>query len=385
MPRTAVDTSVAVARLLRDRRKTLGLTLREVEKRTSSAGRLIPFSTLAKIEQGRLDPGIKRLHLLLRLYNLPIQMAGDLLDLEELSDHRPATDDLGSLYHEGLEAWKKGDTRKGLAHLLALREQVSDGDEARALRQDALHAFAVVSSSLGKYRLALQIVEDLLLEPADDKLRVRTLLQAARTWNAIGSPDAALAFLGRAEERADLDDHQTLAWIHHGRAGSHDALGMTEDARESVDRALREYRNARDTYGEARVYGMLVRVLLTAGDHAGALKAADDGIRLAESHGHGRVRLLRMVDRGRILLATGHTDEAVEVLNECLARTITAGEHAAQFYAHYHLWKAHTGLGDEERAELERNAACYYVRYVDESSGETREVRQILDRAEVSR
>lgn len=385
MPRSAVDTSMAIARLLRNRREKLGLTLRDVEQQTSGAGRLIPFSTLAKIEQGKLDPGIKRLHLLLKLYNLPIQMAGDLLDLEELADVRPKGRNLESLYKEGLEAWRKGETRKGLAYLFTLRELVPDDEASRHLRHKALHAFAVLVSSLGKYRLALRIVEDLLVEDLDQDLRVQVMLQAARVWNAIGSPDAALAFLGRAESYTPPEDHTIRAWIHHGRAGAYDSLGIVAEARVEVDRAIEEYRKAEDLYGEIRAYGMLVRVLRSARDYSGALKAAETGTRLAEERGHARTRILRMIDKGQVLLDLEETEAGIEALNESLAAAISGGEHGAQFYCHYYLWKARTATGDEERAALDLRSACYYVRYVDESTKETIEIGKFLDRKEEAR
>ena len=66
-------------------------------------------------------------------------------------------------------------------------------------------------------------------------------------------------------------------------------------------------------------------------------------------------------------------------------RRTSAGEHGAQFYAHYYLWRVYVVLGDEERADLEKNAACYYVRYLDEATAQTKEIREFLDPLEVSR
>src|SRR5258705_11960987 len=105
MPAKAIALSRSVGDLLRHRRRHLGYTLREVERLTSAQGNLIPFSTLARIEQGRLDPGLKRLHALLKLYGLPIQAAGDLLDMEAVAGTVAATGDFASLQDRGTEAW----------------------------------------------------------------------------------------------------------------------------------------------------------------------------------------------------------------------------------------------------------------------------------------
>ena len=89
MPSKPLEASPAMARLLRERRRELGLTLRDVQKLTQEGGKPIPHSTLARIESGRLDPGVRRLQQLLRLYRLPAQAAGDLLDLEAMAGAVP--------------------------------------------------------------------------------------------------------------------------------------------------------------------------------------------------------------------------------------------------------------------------------------------------------
>jgi transcriptional regulator with XRE-family HTH domain len=83
MGSAALKPSVAVGRLLRQRRKEMKLTLREVSERMADRGDRIPTSTLVRIEQGKLDPGVRRLHLLLRLYDLPPHLIADLVERVE--------------------------------------------------------------------------------------------------------------------------------------------------------------------------------------------------------------------------------------------------------------------------------------------------------------
>ena len=109
MPAKAIALSPSVGGLLRERRQRLGYTLRDVERLTSARGGLIPFSTLARIEQGRLDPGLKRLHALLQLYGLPIQAAGDLLDLEAIAASVTVKGDFAALRARGARSWRAGD------------------------------------------------------------------------------------------------------------------------------------------------------------------------------------------------------------------------------------------------------------------------------------
>ncbi len=71
MGTVAVRTSPSVSRLLRRKREELGLSLRAVEQKLAEQGERFPASTLSRIEQGKLDPGVRRLHQLLRLYKIP--------------------------------------------------------------------------------------------------------------------------------------------------------------------------------------------------------------------------------------------------------------------------------------------------------------------------
>ena len=105
MPRAAISSSPSIAGLLRDRRKELGLSLRDVELRTQEMGQVIPFTTLSKVEQGTVDPGVRRLHQLLRLYDLSPHLTHDLLDLEGFAAEFPegaSGRSLESLKEEGL-------------------------------------------------------------------------------------------------------------------------------------------------------------------------------------------------------------------------------------------------------------------------------------------
>src|SRR5882762_2668040 len=156
MPAKAIALSPSVGELLRDRRQRLGYTLREVERLTSARGNLIPFSTLARIEQGRLDPGLKRLHALLQLYGLPIQAAGDLLDMEAIAGRVSVEGDLSSLRERGVKAWQNGDLPTALACYLAVRRRANDPSVDRSVRHESILSFAVMAAKLGKDHIARQ-------------------------------------------------------------------------------------------------------------------------------------------------------------------------------------------------------------------------------------
>lgn len=76
---SVVQPPPGLGELLRLTRRKLGLTLREVCKRLAERGEQLPPSTLSRIEQGKLDPSVRRLFLLLELYDVPAFVASELV------------------------------------------------------------------------------------------------------------------------------------------------------------------------------------------------------------------------------------------------------------------------------------------------------------------
>jgi len=374
--RRGIEPSAAVAALLQRRRAELGLTLRQVEARAQALGEPIPFTVIARVEKGQVDPGFRRVNILLRIYEIPLQVAGDLADLEIFGADAPAEAPLD--YEDAIRSWKTGDLRTAIAHLLALKRRAED-DPARDLeRQKVLLAFAITAGSLGKYRLSRQIVDEILLEPPDPSLLVSALTQAAVCWHRLGSGEVALALLARAEGHVGKDDHKRRAWVHHSRAATLASMGRFDEARAELDRALAAYRAGNDPYGESRAYGVLVRLLADRGDLAAALEAARRAQQHARAHDHARLLNMRRVDEGRVLLALGQTESAVAALNGALSAALAMQDGESQFHAHYQLWKAYGLLQDQARADLELRASQYYVRFLDETTPEAVEVRATL-------
>lgn len=377
MPRLALRPSSAMADLLRRRRIQLGLTLREVQEQTGQTGKAIPFTTLAKVEQGRVDPGVMRLHQLLRLYNVPVQMAAELLDLEQWSDEHVRQLEPDVLASEGLTHWKKGDLKKALGYLYSVRESSSENGKARLERQKTLLSFAVAAGALGKYHLSRQIADDLLVEPPDASLLVPVLLQLGVCWLRLGSQEAALAFLERAERHVRPKDLQHRAWILHQKAATlaaTDELGMAE---EELTKAIQTYRKAGDAQGENRALGVRIKLLRKQARHTEALKAATAARTHAQTHGFDRLMVLRQLDEGRAHVDLGQPTTGIPMLREALAAAISQKDQMAEFRAHHALWKAYQAAGDTERADLELKAALYFVRFVDESTEEVAEIRAV--------
>jgi tetratricopeptide (TPR) repeat protein len=371
--------SASLAQCLRKRRRDLGLTLRQVEARTEKSGELVPFSTLAKIEQARIDPGTRRLALLMRLYGLPFQLAGDLIELEDLAGDWPAQTDPDLLYRKGVESWKRGDIRDGLAHLFSLRASSTDESD-RPARQRALLSFAVAVGSLGKHRLSRQITEDLLLEQPERSLLVPVLVQASTAWRGLGALEPALAYIERAEAHLRPDDHRGRGWVLHGKSKILLRAGQLEEAEAEARRAISAYARAGESYGECAGDGVLIRVQQARCDFRRMLRVTRDAREKAEERGHEALAHLYRVSEAEAAIALGDRDEGLQLLRAALAGAVATGSQEVEFYAHYHLWKLHEATGDDERATVERDASRYFVRFVEEPSQEAEEVRALPEK-----
>jgi tetratricopeptide (TPR) repeat protein len=363
---------------LRRRRGELRLTLQQVSDRMADKGERIPPSTLARVEQGKLDPGVRRLHLLLRLYDLPPHLVSDLVELEARAVEPPVADDLETLYRQGVEHWKRGDLGEGLAHLMAVREHVPTDEASRLLRQKATVAFAITAASLGKQKLAKQLADDLLLEPPDPSILTKVLVLAAVVWSSLGSQEAALAFIGQATVRLDPDDPQEAAWVLHQQAKILLDMRREKDADKVLQKALGHYRKLEDSYGEARALILRTRVLEALGKNEEALACIRRVIDSAKAHDHAKLAVSGSLELGRLLIRTGKPQDGLEAVNKGLSGAVLHEDKNAQFFAHYYLWKAHQALGDRERGRFELEAARYFVRFTDEASPEAKELRSLV-------
>ena len=171
------------------------------------------------------------------------------------------------------DAWRCGDVGGALAHALAIRDHPGDDLRSRTLKQGALICFATYARNLGKYRLARQIVEDLLVQPLPRTALTDTLVLAASIWLGLGSPEAALALVERAAKRMDPGDPLRVAYVEHQWAKLLLRSGEPEEAARHLDRAIALYEEVGDRYNELRALDLRTQVLealqrALAGDHA---------------------------------------------------------------------------------------------------------------------
>ncbi len=378
MPTAALLPSAAVGRLLRGRRRELGLTLAEVTRRLARRGERVPLSTLARVEQGKLDPGVRRLHRLVRLYDLPPPLVADILDLEESSAEIPASDDLETLYREGTEHWRRGDLARGMACLLALRRAVPKDEASRLLKHKAMLVFAGAARDVGKLDVAEQTVHTLLREPLAPELRVPVLVLAASVWRALGSVEAALAFVGQAEARLTRGDSEQRGWVLHQKA----RVLMQDDRNEAALRAAAAaraaYRASGNTFDEGKLVVLQAEIHAAAGRLDRAVATARRAVAMSAAHGHAQVELHARIVLGGLLVRCGRARAALEALRQSLAQAVLLADRQGEFLCHYHLWKAHAALHDDDGARVELESAFHYARFVHAALPEAEEVRRLL-------
>jgi tetratricopeptide (TPR) repeat protein len=370
--------SRAVGDLLRSRRRALGLTLGDVSRKLVEVGHPVPVSSLSLIEMGRSDPGVFRLHQLLRLYEVPAYLVANLIEMEELSGAVPKSKDPDQLRRDGLEHWKNGDIGKALAHLMALRELAPTDAALLAKRQEAILDFSIAAASLGRLLLAREILSDLLCEPPDPRLVTRVLLQAATVWSRSGAKDAAMGYLREAEVQADRSDVATMAWLHHAQAKALVVRGRLRDAEARVRKAIAGYRRSKDTYGEGRARLLRVQIAEARRDTVSGLRLAREARAFASRHGHRALAGMALVRTGRLYVHAEKNDAAVSVLRTALAELTKLGDPHGRFLAHYWLSVAYFELGDHDRARFEAKAATHFSGFVDKrSSPEVRDLRAL--------
>lgn len=376
MGSSSIPSSAAVAKLLRQRRRALGLTLREVSDRTSGEGGRIPVSTLARIEAGHLDPGVVRLHALLRVYDISPHLAADLIELEELAVEPPEGRDLDTLHREGVDHFNAGRYAEGLAHFIAVQQYAVAGSGDELTRQRAMVAFGAAARDLGKIRLAKKIVDDLLCTPPDPSLLVNVLVLGASTWRALGSLDAAIAFLDRAEKLLDGTRPEKTAWVFHLKAKLLVAIGEPAAARVALDRAIGAYVEAGDGMGHAKALLTGVAVEEARDDLDAAAGCALEAMRIAARGGFRAAVHTAEIEVARVALRQGDAAAAIERLHDALAGFHRLGSRNGQFTAHYWLWKSHLAAGEKDRARFELKAARFLSDFIDEKGPERDEVRQ---------
>jgi tetratricopeptide (TPR) repeat protein len=379
MPTSAVRPSLAVGQLFRERRAASNLTLAEVSRRLAANGSPIPHSTLVRIEQGKLDPGVRRLSHLLDFYEIAPHVVADLVALEDMSADQEVKshESPKRLYQKGIALWQAGDLKAALAHFFVLRGSRGTTKVDKELRRKAALGLAIAARDLGKLRLAKTLLDDVFLDSPPHEELSKALVVAASVWQRLGSDVVAFALLREVKRSAPPREGELAAFIAHQEARLLLAAGRAREARSALGRAISEYKRGKDTYGETRAALLATRIQEAIGTTARALASSLAAMALARKNGHDKLLVSAQLEHGRLLIGTKRFRDAEPILRDALSQAIRLQDRAARFLAHYHLWKVYDGLQDAAHAHIEWNGARSLVRHMDETSPEAMEIRRL--------
>jgi transcriptional regulator with XRE-family HTH domain len=318
MGSSPVVTSKSVGKLLRRRREALGLSLRQVAQRSGGRGEGIPASTLVRIEQGKLDPGVRRLNVLLRLYELDPEHVADLVELESLAVESPVGE-LTDLIERGKQFWREGNVPHALACVFAVREHAANDPGQRLERQRATLHFAVFARDLGKTRLARKLLDDLLCEPPDPSLVIGALILASSLWNHAGSKVVAWAMIAQAKALLDPTDALRGARVAHQEAKLLLDEDRVEEASRALDAAMRNYAAAGEPHDAMNARLLRIAVIERSAGPRAAIAWARKTVAEADRLGMGRQKASARIELGRLLAAAGRNAEAADELRRALA------------------------------------------------------------------
>jgi tetratricopeptide (TPR) repeat protein len=358
----------------------MNMTLREVSERLEVRGERFPTSTLVRVEQGKLDPGVRRLHLLMDLYRIPPDLVADLIELEERDVEEPEQDDPETLRREAVRYLTRGDTAQALARIFVLKHRGSGDPATTVRRQQAAIDIASAARDVGKFRLAQELVEHVLRDGPDASVVARALVLAAALWHGWGSWVVAIALVRQAATHVEADDLELKAWVMLQEAGLLLDAGELDDAARLADRVLRMQRKRGDREGETRALLLQARILEVRGDAQATARYAERALKIAREEDLEVSWISGLLLLGGSRIDSGEVERGLEHLNEALSKAMLIKNGYLEFHAHYRLWKAYAVLDDRDREQFELQAASYFERFVDEASPEGGEVRKLTYR-----
>lgn len=375
MPREAIRPSLALARLLRDRRRQLGLSTREISARTAELGQPIPASTLTRIEQGKTDPGVRRLVQLLRIYEISPEQMADLVEVAESAPSIKPSESLRAVFDRALGLAKAGEIRRALGLLMAVRERTESGGREADLRQRTMLAIAIAARDLGQERVARTVLDELLCEVLPPALAPSVLLTASTVWLSLGSISAAAGLLREAEARYPKTDVLGAAFVQHQWAEIRLEEGNAGEALAALDDAIALYERTANLEHQARARLLRITILEQLGRTRDALAEARAVRSFAQKRGLKQSAAIALVREGRVLFRLSELDAAETALRCGLGEAVILGHRGLEFLAHYYLWRILVQTGDRQRARLEFHAARYYSRFVDERTPEAADMK----------
>ena len=370
--------SVLVGQLLRRERTRHGYTLRQVSETMSQRGEPFPASTLARVEQGKLDPGVRRLQSLLSLYDVSPTLVTELVEIERLCGTLPEGESIQQLRDEGIRLFLAGDYPQGAAHALAAIMRYDPATDEPDAYHGAMLDFAIHSMRIGYRDLGRFVMEQVARDEPAAWRHPHMLILGASYWGAEGAHFMSIA-LSREATRlaADSGNSQDEARARHSLGMSLQDAGEYEASLAEIERAIELYGDSADGKNRLMCIGARAQCLHRLGRSDEALEICLKMMQECKDSGHSSLTSFRSL-YADLMIALGRPAEAIAELREALGNAVLLGQRSTEFFVHYWLWKAYEADGDSERAEMERKNAIFYVRYAKAWSPAVEEVRALV-------
>lgn len=379
MPRVAIAASPSLASFLRQRRQELGMGLRDVQSRSAELGQQIPFSTLAKIEKGTVEPGMVRIELLLELYGVPMAVLDDLLSMEEFAAPDERAEDLERPDIKAREHFKNSELARGLGVIFAARRLYSlDGPNA-LLRQKVDITFAILLRSQGKYRLAQFILDELQLSNPNPELKQFVLGTAATGDLESGRLELAQARHAAMSRHAGGANQKTMEGLRY----KHQSLlaelaGNFSEAIRLAELAIPLHQEAGDAGVVRMLHAIIGRLHFKLGRHAKGLALLEDARASALAAKAPRVVAAYDIMKADCLRHLGRFDEVAALAKPVLDLAKRVKDKPLELEAHHALWKVAEAAGEQHSGRRHLAAALELVGHIDDPSAKYQELRQIL-------
>jgi len=271
--------SARLGSYLRKLRTGYGYSLRRVEERARAEGGEIDNSQLSRYEKGICYPSFDKLRILASVFNVSIQSFSDIVEMENLEDLKPESEEPEELIREGIVALRAGDNGQAFATFERAMEVVLDAP-ATIERYEQLGRIrinqAAALTRLGRLALAEQELRHALrcADRLSPTLRSRALLALANIHADQGDNFLAEMEAERAWQLADAEGLDRLA------AMALHTLGRVSYDQGSNARAIERYREASNSYAKCNETYEAISVRLNIGLCYVNLGKAREGIRM---------------------------------------------------------------------------------------------------------
>ncbi len=347
---------------LRRLREGYGYTLRKVEERADTLGESIDNSQLSRFEKGKAIPSFDKLRALARIFNIPVQIFSDVLDLEEYEPFKPSEHDFDALIATGCDLISRGEFGRAFVYFersIEVAAEVKQGAERDEAIAEARWRMAITLKRLGKLSMAEQELREILkarkrLVP---RTEMRVLLQLSFLYREMG--DLKLSSILAKEAliiAREVPDKLTEAAVLNTIATIADTDGDFEDAVGVYQQSLKLMKQIGGSREMATTVAVNMGICMVhAGQSAAGMDVLHQALNDARRNSYRRVAAMALTQLGEAYQILGDTQQAMTSFSESdvFASRGNNRDHDILFMNAYRRWEI---ARDEENGTKEKIA-----------------------------